>query len=50
MLLKIKDDKIDSELNIQSLDDPNKVDLDILELKSNISEEDDLALDIQELK
>ena len=46
----LKDDKIDSELNIQSLDDPNKVDLDILELKSNISEEDDLALDIQELK
>ena len=33
----LKDDKIDSELNIQSLDDPNKVDLDILELKSNIS-------------
>jgi hypothetical protein len=46
----LKDDKIASELNIQSLDDPNKVDLDILELKSNISEEDDLALDILELK
>jgi len=45
-----KDDKITSELNIQSLDDPNMVDLDILELKSNISEEDDLALEIQELK
>jgi hypothetical protein len=46
----LKDDKIASELNIQSLDDPNKVDLDILELKSNISEEDELALEIQELK
>ena len=46
----LKDDKIARELNIQSLDDPNKVDLDILELKSNISEEDDLALEIQELK
>jgi hypothetical protein len=46
----LKDDKIASELNIQSLDDINKVDLDILELKSNISEEDDLALEIQELK
>jgi hypothetical protein len=46
----LKDDKITSELNIQSLDDPNMVDLDILELKSNISEEDDLALEIQELK
>ena len=46
----VKDDKIASELNIQSLDDINKVDLDILELKSNISEEDDLALEIQELK
>ena len=46
----LKDEKIDSELNIQSLDDPSKVDLDILELKSNISEEDDLCLDIQELK
>jgi hypothetical protein len=46
----LKDDKIDSELNIQSLDDPNKLDLDILELKSDISEEDDLALDILELQ
>ena len=46
----LKDEKIDSELNIQSLDDPSKVDLDILDLKSNISEEDDLCLDIQELK
>ena len=43
-----KDDKIDEELNIESLDDANKIDLDILDLKSNISD-DDLALDIQEL-
>ena len=50
--LKIEDlkgDKIDAELNIMSLDDPDKVDLDITDLKSNISEDDDLCLDIQEL-
>ena len=46
----LKDDKIDTELNIESLDDPVKVDLDISDLKSNISEEDELCLDIQELK
>ena len=38
-----------SELNIGSLDDPTKLDLDILELKSNISEDDELSLDIQDL-
>ena len=51
-LLKIdtvKDSMEKSELNIDSLDDPTKLDLDILELKSNISEDDELALDIQEL-
>ena len=43
-------DKIDTELNIESLDDPAKLELDIYDLKSNISEEDELCLDIQELK
>ena len=43
-------DKIDTELNIESLDDPAKLELDISDLKSNISEEDELCLDIQELK
>ena len=46
----IKDNKIDEELNIEFLDDPDKVDLDIFDMKSNISEEDELCLDIQELK
>ena len=46
----LKDDKINTELNIESLDDPVKVDLDISDLKSNISEDDELCLDIQELK
>ena len=45
----LKGDKIDADLNIMSLDDPNKIELDITDLKSNISEEDDLCLDIQEL-
>jgi hypothetical protein len=45
-----QDDKIGNELNIESLDDPAKLELDISDLKSNISEEDELCLDIQELK
>jgi hypothetical protein len=44
----LNNNKLDDELNIESLDDVNKIDLDISDLKSNISD-DDLALDIQEL-
>jgi hypothetical protein len=46
----LKDNKIDDELNIESLDDPDKIDLNIVDMKSNISEDDELCLDIQELK
>jgi hypothetical protein len=45
----LNNDKIDVDLNIESLDDVNKIDLDISDLKSNISDDEDLALDIQEL-
>ena len=45
----LNDAKADADLNIESLDDVNKIDLSISDLKSNISDEDDLALDIQEL-
>jgi len=45
----LNNDKIDADLNIESLDDVNKIDLDISDLKSNISDDEDLALDIQEL-
>ena len=50
--LKIdKHDKPNIELNVQNLnEDPDKLDLDILDLKTEISDDSELYLDIEELK
>ena len=50
--LKINnDDKIDSELKVQNIDDdPDKLDLDVLDLKTELSDDEGISLDIEELK
>ena len=43
--------KIDDELKVQNIDDdPDKLDLDILDLKTELSDDEGISLDIEELK
>ena len=43
--------KIDDELKVQNIDDdPDKLDLDVLDLKTELSDDEGISLDIEELK
>ena len=43
--------KIDDELNVQNIDDdPDKLDLGVLDLKTELSDDEGISLDIEELK